>query len=247
MLCQHVSNWLYTDLNEGKDTCLVFLDVSKAFDKVWIDGLLFKIKQLGIVGPLFIWLKSYVSGRHQKVVLNGCQSTICSLTAGVPQGSILGPLLFLIYVNDITENMECIINLFADDTSVQKRIDNAASFDIVNRDLQRLMSYGAQWLVKFNAVKTDYIIITQKRICPYYPNLILNGETISESQNHTHLGVTINNKLSWSVHINMAIAKADRRLSVIRRCRDQIPRSCRETLYKTIIRPILDYGDIIYN
>ena len=110
-------------LNEGKDTCLVFLDVSKAFDKVWIDGLLFKIKQLGIVGPLFNWLKSYVSGRHQKVVLNGCQSTICSLTAGVPQGSILGPLLFLIYVNDITENMECIINLFADDTSVQKRID----------------------------------------------------------------------------------------------------------------------------
>ena len=146
---------IYTDLNEGKDTCLVFLDVSKAFDKVWIDGLLFKIKQLGIVGSLFNWLKTYVSGRHQKGVLNGCQSTICSLTAGVPQGSILGPLLFLIYVNDITENMECIINLFADDTSVQKRIDNAASFDIVNRNLQRLTSYGAQWLVKFNAVKTD--------------------------------------------------------------------------------------------
>ena len=237
---------IYTDLNEGKDTCLVFLDVSKAFDKVWIDGLLFKIKQLGIVGPLFNWLRSYVSGRHQKVVLNGCQSTICSLTAGVPQGSILGPLLFLIYVNDITKNMECTINLFADDTSVQKRIDNAASFDIVNRDLQRLTSYGAQWLVKFNAVKTDYMI-TQKPICPYHPNLILNGETISESENHTHLGVTINNKLSWSVHINMAIAKADRRLSVIRRCRNQIPQSCRETLYKTIIRPILDYGDIIYD
>ena len=79
------------------------------------------------------------------------------------------------------------------------------------------------------------MIITQKRICPYHPNLILNGETISESENHTHLGVTINNKLSWSVHINMAIAKADRRLSVIRRCRNQIPRTCRETLYKTII------------
>ena len=78
-----------------------------------------------------------------------------------------------------------------------------------------------------NAVKTDYMIIIPKRICPYHPNLILNGETISESQNHTHLGVTINNKLSWSVHINMAIAKADRRLSVIRRCRDQNPRSCR--------------------
>ena len=106
---------------------------------------------------------------------------------------------------------------------------------------------GAQWLVKFNATKTDYIIITRKRNRPNHPNLILNGETISESQNHTHLGVTLNNKLSWSVHINMAIAKADRRLSVIRRCRNQIPRPCRETLYKTIIRPVLDYGDIIYD
>ena len=75
-----------------------------------------------------------------------------------------------------------------------------------------------------------------------------NGETISESQNHTHLGVTINNKLSWSVHINMAIAKAGRRLSVIRRCQNQIiPRPCRETLYKTIIRHVLDHGDIVYD
>ena len=100
---------------------------------------------------------------------------------------------------------------------------------------------------KFNAVKTDYMIITKKRNRPNHPNLILNGEVISESQNHTHLGVTINNKLSWSVHINTAIAKADKRLSVIRRCRDQIPRQCRETLYKTMIRPVLDYGDVIYN
>ena len=81
--------------------------------------------------------------------------------------------LFLIYVNDITENMECIINLFADDTSVRQRINNVASFEIVNRDLQRLTSYGAQCLVKFNATKTDYIIITRKRNRSNHPNLIL--------------------------------------------------------------------------
>ena len=95
------------------------LNVSKAFDKVWLDGLLFKIKQLGIVGKLFDWLKAYISGRQQKVVLNGVQSNIRHVTAGVPQRSILGPLLFLIYVNDITENLECTVNLFADDMSVQ--------------------------------------------------------------------------------------------------------------------------------
>ena len=96
-------------------------------------------------------------------------------------------------------------------------------------------------------LKLISLIITRKRNRPNQPNFILNDETISESQNPTHLGVTINNKLSWSVHINMAIAKADIRLSVIRRWRNQIPRPCRETLYKTIIRPVLDYGDIIYD
>ena len=75
---------IYVNINEGKDTCLVFLDVSKAFDKVWIDGLLFKIQQLGIVGKLFDWIKAYVSGRHQKVVLNGFQSKTRRVTAGVP-------------------------------------------------------------------------------------------------------------------------------------------------------------------
>ena len=103
--------------------------------------------------------------------------------------------------------MECIINLFADDTAVQQRINTVASFEIVNRDLQRLRSYGAEWQVTFNATKTDYMIITKKRNRPNHSNLILNGETISESLNHTHLGVTIKNKLSWSVHMNMTIAK----------------------------------------
>ena len=77
---------IYVDKKEGEDTCLVLLDVSKAFDKVWIDGLLFKIQQLGIVGKLFAWIKAYVSGRHQKVLLNGFQSNTRHVTAGVPQG-----------------------------------------------------------------------------------------------------------------------------------------------------------------
>ena len=156
---------IYVDINDGKDTCLVFLVVSKAFDKVWLDGLLFKIKQLGIVGKLFDWLKAYISGRQQKVVLNGVQSNIRHVTAG----SILGPLLFLIYVNDITENMECTVNLFADDTSVQQRINNANSFDIVNRDLQRLTSYGVQWLVKYNATKNYYMIVSKREIAQIIP------------------------------------------------------------------------------
>ena len=81
---------------DGEDTCMVFLDVSKAFDKVWHKALIFKLQKMGIRGNLLKWLKDYISGRHQKVVLNGVESNVCYLEAGVPQGSILGPLLFLI-------------------------------------------------------------------------------------------------------------------------------------------------------
>ena len=88
---------IYQDINNGKDTCLVFLDVSNAFDKVWHEGLLFKLRQLGIVGTLYDWIEHYLTGRSQKVVINGISSSLRNLQTGVPQGLILGPLLFLIY------------------------------------------------------------------------------------------------------------------------------------------------------
>ena len=202
---------------------------------------------MGITGSLLDWLQSYISERHQKVVLNGMESNMCYLESGVPQGSILGPLLFLIFVNDIVDEMECIVNLFADDTSVQQKIIDITSFDAVNRDLLRLSRFGKQWLIIFNAIKTEYMIITRRRNRLNHPDLYLNGDVISEVDQHTHLGVTISNTLSWSFHVNAAIARADKRLSVIRRCQTILPRSCKEMLYKTTIRPVLDYGDIIYD
>ena len=105
---------IYQDINNGKDTCLVFLDVSKTFDKVWRKGLLFKLRQLGIVGTLYDWIEHYLTGRSQEVVIKGISSSLRNLHTGVPQGSILGPLLFLIYINDIINDLQCNVNVFAD-------------------------------------------------------------------------------------------------------------------------------------
>ena len=191
---------IYQDINDGKDTCLVFLDISKAFDKVWHEGLLFKIKRLGITGKLLDWLKDYITDRHQKVVLNVVSSNLRYLTSGVPQGSTLGPLLFLIYVNDITENMECTMNLFADDTSIQQKLTDLTSFSPIKRDLERLSKYGNSWLLKFNATKTEYMIVSKKRSRTNYPNLYLNGANITETEHHTHLGVTNYKQQSFMVN-----------------------------------------------
>ena len=105
------------------------------------EGLLFKIKHLGITGKLLDWLKYYIPDRHQKFILNGVSSNLRYLTSGVPKGSTLGPLLFLIYVNDISENMECIMNLFAYHTSIQQNLTDLKSFSPVKRDLKRLSEY----------------------------------------------------------------------------------------------------------
>ena len=139
------------------------------------------------------------------------------------------------------------MNLFADDTSIQQKLTDLTSFSPIKRDLERLSKYGNNWLLKFNATKTEYMIVSKKRSRTNYPNLYLNGTNITVTEHHTHLGVTISNNLSWSTHISAAIAKADKRLTVIRRCRHILPRGCTETLYKTMIRTIFDYGDVLYD
>ena len=138
--------------------------------------------------------------------------------------------------------MECNINIFADDTSVQQSIIDITSFEKVNSDLQRSTVFGKQWLILSNALKAEYMIISRQRNRPNHPDTFLNGEPILEVD---QLGLTICNTLSWSVHIKRVIAKADKRLNVIRRCQQVLPRSCKEMLYKTTIPPVLDYGDIM--
>ena len=96
----------------------VFLDISKAFDRVWHDGLLYKLRGCAISGNLFNLLHSFLSNRKQRTVLNGTSSSWGNVSSGVPQGSILGPLIFLIYINDLTDDLNCIVKVFADDTSL---------------------------------------------------------------------------------------------------------------------------------
>ena len=142
-------NW-----GEKKITQGVFLDVSSAFDKVWHSGLLAKLCQVGIEDKFYALMDSYLQDRKQIVVVNGCKSDILDVKAGVPQGSRLGPLLFLIYMNDIIDDIESDILIFADDTSLfATGSDPAETVEILNRDLEKISIWATKWKVTFNAKK----------------------------------------------------------------------------------------------
>ena len=187
---------LYSGLYNKENACLVFLDISKAFDRVCHEGLLFKLKQLGISGTLLKWLESYLTLRKQRVILDGCRSDVSYVEAGVPQGSILGPLLFLVYVNDLVTDLECDPHLFADDTSLLDIFTNPLTSSLkINRDLERIYKWGRLWRVKFNPIKTIFQIISNRKNV-IYPNLIFDGVVIKRSIEHVHLGLTITSNLS---------------------------------------------------
>ncbi|XP_053378589.1 uncharacterized protein LOC128548180 [Mercenaria mercenaria] len=133
-------------LDDGLEVRVVFFDISKAFDKVWHKGLLSKLEYAGITGPLLSWFQSYLSDRRQRVILPGTQSSWAHIKAGVPQGSILGPLLFLIFINDIVHEIRSCINLFADDTSlyvIVEQPDSAAT--LLQSDIQTISSWANKW------------------------------------------------------------------------------------------------------
>ena len=179
--------------------------------------------------------------------MNGISSSLRNLQTGVPQGSILGPLLFLIYINDIINDLQCNVNLFADDTSIQKCLDSHDDFKVINDDLLKLSIYGTQWLITFNALKTEYIIVSKRKTRAMHPDLLLNNTKLTKVNNHKHLGLMISNNMSWSSHINEILAKAEKRLSMMRRSKYFLPRSCLDKLYKSMILPLLDYCDVIYD
>ena len=176
-------------LDEGKEVRAIFCDVSKAFDRVWHKGLLFKLKSGGITDSLLDWFEDYLSNRKQRVVLPGATSRWTNIKAGVPQGSILGPLLFLVYINDIVDEINSNIRLFADDTSLYIIVENPIEAAIqLNADLENVHQWASRWLVTFNPTKTESLLFTRKHNRPYHPPVSMNNNVITEVTDHKHLG-----------------------------------------------------------
>ena len=180
---------------------------------MWHNGLIAKLSQIGIDGTLATFFKSYLSNRKQCVVLEGEKSTLLDIEAGVPQGSRLGPLLFIIYINDIIIDIESEILLFADDTTLlASGNDPAETSAQINRDLSKISEWSKKWKVTFNAKKSKEIIFSKK--CLHNsPPIIFNNTYVDRVNSHKHLGVHLQSDLDWATQIHHTCLKANRKLS----------------------------------
>ena len=167
-------------LDSGKEERAVFCDISKAFDRVWHAGLLVKLHAAGVTGNVHAWFADYLSD-SKRVILPGAVSDWASIRAGVPQGSILGPLLFLLYINDIEHDIGSNIRLFADDTGLFIIVDDpVTAAGCINTDLVRISKWASTWLVTFNPAKTETLLISRKLNRPVHPPLFMENHQISE-------------------------------------------------------------------
>ena len=173
-----ITHEIYEALDAGFEVRSVFLDISKAFDKVWHEGVLFKLSQNGISGNLLELLTDFLKNRKQRVTLNGKTSFWTEVNAGVPQGSILGPLLFLIYINDLPDGLSSNVKLFADDTSLFSVVyDIHSSASDLKKDLKTINKWDLQWKLSFNPdpnKQAREVIFTRKSKNMRHPPLIFN-------------------------------------------------------------------------
>ena len=238
-------NKITSSLDTGDLVIGVFLDLKKAFDTVDHKILLDKLHAYGIRGNIWTWFRSYLSNRSQFVSYDGIQSTIQSISCGVPQGSILGPLLFIIYINDICNVSELLFTvLYADDASVVIHgKDMSSIITILNHELYKLSTWLKANKLSLNTDKTYFIIFHRARIkLPDVESpIIMNNSLLSNIKTHKYLCVILDSKMSWTQHIAYVKNKVAKGIGIMFKARPYLDRRSLVNLYNAYIYPYLIY------
>ena len=232
-----------TSLDKKHQVDIAILDFSKAFDTVPHQKLLHKLKHFGINGPLLSWLENFLTQRTMQVVLEGTTSQTTSVDSGVPQGTVLGPLLFLCHINDLPDNVQSQVRLFADDCLLYREIKSFQDHVTLQEDLVKLEIWASKWGMRFNASKC-YILSVEKKSTYFYK---LCDTILKEVQSNPYLGVLFSNDMKWSNHINKICKKANSTLGFLRRNLYRCPSSCRKNAYISLVRSLLEYGAVVWD
>ena len=230
-------------LDKGKETDIIYLDFSKAFDSVCHARLLCKLNNVGVSGPLLHWFKNYLTGRKQRVVINGCHPSWAEVKSGVPQGSILGPILFLIYVNDLPDVIQnSNLAMFADDSKCFKSVNSVEDSTDLQIDLDNLCDWATLNELDFQPKKCVNLRISRK-LCSFDRVYIINRmDQLKCVSSQRDLGVAVTKNLSWNDHIEQISAKANKMLGFIKRnCSRDLPSNALKALYLALVRSHLGY------
>ena len=237
---------LMNNLEAGNQTDVIILDFSKAFDKVGHARLLHKLQHYGVAGKTKGWIANFLANHTQKVVIDGETSYEGSVLSGVPQGSVLGPSLFLYYINDLPTGLTSEVRLFADDTITYLTLSNQEDATLLQEYLARLEQWEKKWMMEFHPNKCQVMSVSRKPQ-PDVHKYTLHGITLEHTKAAKYLGVTITQDMRWNTHINNITTKASRSLSFVRRNLQIRNQELKTRTYQALVRPLVEYASTVWD
>ena len=222
---------------------MILLDFSKSFDTVPHCRLLKKLKFYHIENQVIHWIEKWLTVRKQRVLLDGESPDYVS---GVPQGTVLGPLMFLIYINDITENISSQLRSFADDCLLYRAIKTEQDSILLQQDLNALSQWAVTWQMRFNLSKCTVMRCTRSQN-PMIANYSLHGSILSLTHNHLYLGVMLDDHLSWSTHVTNIANKATRMLNFLKRNLSKCSSHAKASAYLLMVQPVMEYASVVWD
>ena len=222
---------------------VAYLDFKKAFDSVPHKRLISKMHGMGIRGQLLHWIETFLLNRRQCVVVNGEKSAWAHVASGIPQGTVLGPTLFLLFVNDLPDAVKCHVKLFADDAKIYTEVGSSAGTDLLQDDLDALVEWSLRWKLPFNTDKCSMLHLGSGNERHKY---LMQGTPLEQSSVEKDLGVLIDEQLKFRQHAAAAVAKANQILGLVKHSFAHLDAKTLPLLYKTLVRPHLEYGNALW-
>ena len=241
-----INDWAKILDNRGQVDTFI-LDFEKAFDNPPHELIKSKLFSYGIGGKALKWIDSFLCFRQQRVAVNGEKSDWAPVLSGVPQGTVIGPLLLPLYINDISSDIESEIRPFADDCVCYREIKDGVDTMKLQRNIYQLGFWSRKWGMRLQPVKCNMMQLTRKRSKTIHALYTLKGTDLENVESIKYPGVTITSDLRWKTHVSNVCTKADRTLGFLRRNLYSCPQEVKEAAYKELVRPVLDYGSSVWD